>query len=175
MSKPTQKQLAGIYQCDPATITRLKKAGVDIYNLDEVRTAILNQPNRPRQWSSGCPLDDKPEDPVEFDGDAKSNIAKLEEQALASADYNQSRYIRTKIQSLKELLQLQVLAGDYVHKDEVFADYTMIGNALKASIVRMQSDLPGMLEGLTAPQMKVRLKERGHQLMGELAQLSEAS
>ena len=175
MKQPTQKELSIKYQVDQSTITRLKKNGVDIYDKNAVRDAILNQPNRPRAWISGCPYDDAPEQSEAFqefiEGDTKANIEALERQAMEAIDYNQSRFIRTKIQSLKELLQLQVLNADYVHKDEVDYEFTKIGNALKASVSAMQSDMPGMLEGMTAPQMKKRIRERGHQLMAELAGL----
>ncbi|MGB2402840.1 MAG: hypothetical protein ACPIA7_05455 [Akkermansiaceae bacterium] len=177
MKKLTQKELAQIYKLDQSTITRLKKAGVDIHNKDAVRDAILNQPNRPKAWISGCPWDDAPEPSEAFqefiEGDTKANIEALEKLAMQATDYNESRFIRTKIQSLRELLQLQILNGDYERNDKVFTDYTIIGNALKAGITAMQSDMPGMLEGLSAAQMKIKIKERGHQLMAELASLSE--
>ena len=172
MKKLNQKQLAEKYQVDQSTITRLKKAGVDIYSDDAVRDAILAQPNRPRAWTAGCPWDEVTEQSKAFqdfiEGDTKANIEALERQAIEATDYNESRFIRTKIQSLKELLQLQILNGDFEHRDEVVNDYTKIAHALKASITAMQSDMPGMLEGLSAAQMKIKIKERGYQLMAEL-------
>ena len=175
MKKLNQKQLAEKYQVDQSTVTRLKKAGVDIYSDDAVRDAILAQPNRPRAWISGCPWDEATEQSKAFQdfikGDTKANIEALEQQAIEATDYNESRFIRTKIQSLKELLQLQILNGDYEHKDDVVSDFTKIGHALKAGITAMQSDMPGTLEGLSAAQMKIKIKERGYQLMAELKTL----
>lgn len=177
MKKLNQKQLAEKYQVDQSTVTRLKKAGVDIYNDDAVRDAILAQPNRPKAWISGCPWDEAKQPSEAFQefiqGDTKANIEALERQAMEAIDYNEARFIRTKIQSLKEILQLQILNGDYEHKDEVVSDFTKIGHALKASITAMQSDMPGMLEGLSAAQMKTKIKARGYQLMAELKMIEQ--
>jgi hypothetical protein len=37
----------------------------------------------------------------------------------------------------------------------------------------MQSDMPGMLEGLSAAQMKTKIKARGYQLMAELKMIEQ--
>lgn len=176
MKKLTQKQLADNYRCEQSTISKLKKKGVDIYSAEEIRAALLAQPKRPKHWQNGCPWDDKPEQAplVADDIDAKDTeeqIKLLEAQALSAIDYTQSRFIRTKIQSLKELLQLRILNSEYEHVDEIAADYTKIGHAIKASALRLQADLPGMLEGLTAAQMKPRIRESAMSLLADLAAL----
>jgi hypothetical protein len=40
-------------------------------------------------------------------------------------------------------------------------------------IIAMQSDMPGMLEGLSAAQMKTKIKARGYQLMAELKMIEQ--
>ena len=173
MKKLSQAKLAVLYKVNQDWISRAKAKGVDIYDKHAIRKAVLSQTKRPRDWVNGCWWDDKQEDdPIvttELNGKStEDQIKLLEQQALAAQDYDASRFIRTKIQSLKELLQLQILAGDYEHNDKVAEDYTKIGHALKASALRLQADLPGMLEGLTAAQMKPRIRESAMSLLAEL-------
>ena len=173
MKKLTQQQLADSYHCEQSTVSKLKKKGVDIYSADAIRTAILAQPKRPKLWVNGCPWDDKPEQaPLVADDieakDTEEQIEMLEAQALAAKDYDASRFIRTKIQSLKELLQLRILAGHYEHKDIIAEDYTKIGHGIKAAAMKLQADLPGTLEGLTAAQMKPRIRESALHMLAEL-------
>lgn len=173
MKKLSQAKLAVLYKVNQDWISRAKAKGVDIYDKHAIRKAMLSQSKRPKHWVNGCWWDDKQEDdPIvttELNGKStEDQIKLLEQQALAAQDYDASRFIRTKIQSLKELLQLQILAGDYEHNDKVAEDYTKIGHALKASALRLQADLPGMLEGLTAAQMKPRIRESAMSLLAEL-------
>ena len=172
--KLSQAKLAILYKVNQDWISKAKARGIDIHDKEAIRAAILSQSKRPPAWSNGCWWDEKPEDDPIISEDLTSKesedqIKILERQALAATDYDGSRFIRTKIQSLKELLQLQILAGDYVHKDEIEADYTRIGHALKARTMQMQADLPGALEGLTAPQMKLKIREYAHNLLRELS------
>jgi len=173
MKKLSQAKLAVLYKVNQDWISKAKARGVDIYDKGAVRAAMLSQAKRPKAWINGCWWDDKPEDnPIvttELNGDdTAQQIKMLEAQALAAQDYETSRFFRTKIQSLKELLQLQILAGEYTHKDQIKEDYTKIGHAVKASALRQQAELPGMLEGLTAAQMKTRIKESSMNLLEEL-------
>ncbi len=173
MKKLSQAKLAILYKVNQDWISKAKARGVDIYDKGAVRAAVLSQAKRPPAWSNGCWWDDKPEDnPIvttELSGKStEEQIKLLEQQALAAQDYDTSRFIRTKIQSLKELLQLQILAGDYEHNDKVRGDYTKVGHALKASVLRLQAELPGLLEGLTAAQMKPRIRSAAISLLTEL-------
>ena len=173
MKKLSQAKLAILYKVNQDWISRAKAKGVDIYDKGAVRAAMLSQAKRPPAWSSGCWWDDKPEEnPIvstELNGKStEEQIKLLEQQALAAQDYDTSRFIRTKIQSLKELLQLQILAGDYEHKDIIAEDYTKIGHGIKAAAMKLQADLPGTLEGLTAAQMKPRIRESALHMLAEL-------
>jgi len=175
MSKPTQKQLADLYHCDQPTISRLKARGVDIHDKEAVRAEILSQAKRPKAWVSGCPWDDKPEqEPVDehaFDGGVTDDmIRQLESQAVCASDYDAARFARTKIQCLKELMQLKIQARDYVHIGEVEADYIKTGSAVKAGINSMIGILPPMLEGLSAAEMKPKLKAQGYIILQQLAE-----
>lgn len=171
MKKHTQRQLADLYHCDQATVSRLKKEGVDIHDANAVRAVILAQPNRPADWVSGCPWDEKPEKAPVIDDSIKpeDQIDNLEKMAMGATDYNESRFVRTKIQSLKDLLQLRILAGDYIHRDEVTADFIRIGNGQRAALKQMQADLPAMTEGLSAAEIKKKIAEYNNRLASMMA------
>ncbi len=172
--KLSQAKLAILYKVNQDWISKAKARGIDIHDKEAIRAAILSQSKRPPAWSNGCWWDEKPEDDPIISEDLTSKetedqIKALEKQALAATDYDGSRFIRTKIQSLKELLQLQILAGDYVHKDDVVADITRIGFGAGALLEQLTSDLPAMLEGLTAAQMKVKIREASRRIRLALA------
>ena len=173
MKKLSQAKLAILYKVNQDWISKAKAKGVDIYDKHAIRKAMLSQSKRPKAWVNGCWWDDKPEEnpivtPELNNSDTAQQIKMLEAQALAAKDYDDSRFIRTKIQSLKELLQLQILAGDYEHKDIIAEDYTKIGHGIKAAAMKLQADLPGTLEGLTAAQMKPRIRESALHMLAEL-------
>ena len=164
MKKLSQAKLAVLYKVNQDWISKAKAKGVDIYDKHAIRKAMLSQSKRPKAWVNGCWWDDKQEDdPIvttELNGKStEDQIKLLEQQALAAQDYETSRFIRTKIQSLKELLQLQILAGDYLHKDDVINDLTRIGASVAAAHRQCQADLPAMLEGLTAAEGKKKIRE----------------
>lgn len=174
MSKPTQKQLADLYHCDQPTISRLKSRGIDIHDKEAVRSEILSQAKRPKAWVGGCPWDEKPEqepidDTVFDEGVNDKMISNLEQQAIRAMDYDEARFARTKIQCLKELMQLKIQARDYVHVDQVEADNVKSGNGVKAGINSMIGVLPPMLEGLSAAEMKPKIKEQGYIILRQLS------
>jgi len=172
--KLSQDKLAVLYQIPQFAVSKLKSKGIDIYDKEAVRKAVLSQASRPKAWVSGCPWDKKPEKvptvvAKDADDETDAQIEALRIQALAAADYDDARFSRTKIQSLKEFKQLSVLEGDYIHKDDVVADMTKIGFGVGALLEQLTSDLPAMLEGLTAAQMKVKIREASRRIRLALA------
>jgi len=176
LQKPTQQQLADLYQCDQPTISRLKKKNINIYDAGEVRKAILAQSGRrPKAWISGCPWDDKAENDPRLDqkplapGDAENMLIELEARALDAKDYDEQRFQRTKIQSLRELMQFQILIRNFIHKDEIEADMYAMGVGVRAALSKATSDLPSMLHGLSAADMKKTLSTYLMQIASDIS------
>lgn len=161
MSKPTkltQQQLADDYSVSVATLRRARENGIDVQNRDEFANYILNtKAKRPHAWINGVPWEqDEPEDNPHL---ATSEERNLMEQVRTATSYDEARTLKTKIDGIHKLRQIEILEGDYIHKDEVMADLTSIGAAIAAAHRQCQADLPAMLEGLSAAKAKVKIRE----------------
>jgi len=157
MSKLTQRQYADKYKVSQYVINKLKKKGVDLDDKQAVIDSILNQRSRPEQWINGVPLDgdEQPSSPHLATNEERD----LMEQVRTATSYDEARTLKTKIDGIHKLRQIEILEGDYIHKDEVVADMTRMGAAVAASHRQCQADLPAMLEGLTAAQAKTKIRE----------------
>ena len=161
MSKPTkltQQQLADDYSVSTATLRRARENGIDVQNRDEFANYILNtKAKRPHAWINGVPWEqDETEDNPHL---ATSEERNLMEQVRTATSYDEARTLKTKIDGIHKLRQIEILEGDYIHKDEVMADLTSIGAAIAAAHRQCQADLPAMLEGLSAAKAKVKIRE----------------
>lgn len=163
---PSQRQLADLYEVSEYAIRTAKKKGVDIHNRDEVRAHFLKGRKRPAAWVSGCPWDE-----VKMVDDVPERASSYEidmiQQVKDAIDYDEARTLKTKIDSLHKLRQIQIQDRDYIHKDEVTDDMTRIGNGLKAGLLRLQADLPPMLEGLGANEMQKVLQAKIYEMLGQ--------
>lgn len=171
MKKPTIRQLAEMYSVSHPIIASLKKRGVDIYDKEAVRGAILKQLHRPKAWVGGCPWDDKPEAApvIQPDGDVEKLLYELEKQALNAVDYDEARFVRTKIQALKEFKAVQIQERDYISIEEVKADLVRFCTGVKTSLFRLQADLPPMIEGLGASEMQKKIKTKVNEILDQLS------
>ena len=161
MKKPinlTQQQLADDYSVSTATLRRARADGVDVQNRDEFADYIINtKAKRPHAWINGVPWlqDEKPDTPHTATDEERDLMAQVRD----ATDYNEARTLKTKIDSIHKLRQIQILESDYIHKDEVVNDMTRIGASVAAAHRQCQADLPAMLEGLTAAEGKKKIRE----------------
>ena len=156
---PTQTELAIKYQVNQPTISNLKKAGVDIYSQDEVRATILKQAKRPPAWSSGCPWDEKPEANPDTDIPVEDlDMERLRRDLLNAGDYDEARFIKTKLEGLKNFMQLSIIEGDHLPRSEVMSDHRRIAAGVSSGLDSLCHELPAVCEGLTAAQMKGKVK-----------------
>ena len=161
MDKPiklTQQQLADEYSVSTATLRRARADGVDVHNRDEFAHYILNtKAKRPHAWINGVPWEQEATD--DNPHQATSAERDLMEQVRTAVNYDEARTLKTKIDGIHKLRQIEILEGDYIHKEEVMADLTSIGAAVAAAHRQCQADLPAMLEGLTAAKAKSKIRE----------------
>tara|TARA_R110002020_G_scaffold81691_1_gene202701 strand:+ start:99 stop:650 length:552 start_codon:yes stop_codon:yes gene_type:complete len=164
----SQRQLAIQYSVSESALRTIKKKGIDIRDREAVREHFLTCPRRPDQWVNGCPWDEpkftKPT-PDEVSGEELD----LMQQVIEAHDYDSVRTLKTKIDALHKLRQIEIQDRDYIHKDEVTDDMTRIGNGLKAGLLRLQADLPPMLEGLGANEMQKTLAAKINEMLSQWA------
>lgn len=171
MKKPinlTQQQLADDYSVSTATLRRARADGVDVQNREEFADYIINtKAKRPHAWINGVPWeqDEQPETPhlaTEAERDLMAQVRN-------ATNYDEARTLKTKIDGIHKLRQIEILEGDYIHKDEVVNDMTRIGASVAAAHRQCQADLPAMLEGLTAAEGKKKIREYMLRIDGMLA------
>jgi|11_taG_2_1085331.scaffolds.fasta_scaffold92169_2 hypothetical protein len=171
MDKPiklTQQQLAEEYSVSTATLRRARENGIDVQNRDEFADYILNtKAKRPHAWINGVPWE-QDEDNNSTDA-ASAEMRILRNQVREAPNYDVARTLKTQIDSLMQIRKIEILEGDYIHKDEVENDYTRIGSAMQAGLKQMAADLPAMIEGLSAAQSKKVLIKATLQLMSSLS------
>jgi len=157
MSKLTQRQYADKYHVSQYVINKLNEKGIDLDDESAVIESILNQRSRPKQWINGVPWEQEATD--DNPHLATSAERDLMEQVRTAVNYDEARTLKTKIDGIHKLRQIEILEGDYIHKEEVMADLTSIGAAVAAAHRQCQADLPAMLEGLTAAKAKSKIRE----------------
>ena len=117
MAKPiklTQQQLADEYSVSTATLRRARENGVDVQNRDEFADYILNtKAKRPHAWINGVPWEqDTTDDNPHL---ATSEERDLMEQVRTATNYDEARTLKTKIDGIHKLRQIEILEGDYIH------------------------------------------------------------
>lgn len=153
------------------TLNTWKRCGVDIWADDQVRRQIAKMRNIPPElkpeWLPQVePLTEPGDDPTQIDIEAI--IGRLS----GVTDKHQAQTIKLQIDGLINAYKLREAAGKYVSRTKVEEDLIRIGAAVKGSILRMEADLPPMLEGMTPAQMQKVIREKTEEI---LASLSDAS
>ena len=159
MVKPfTQVQLADYYAVSVATIRRAKEQGVDVQDRDAFAAYVRTKSKSPHSWINGVPPWEQSET-VDDPHLATAGERDLMERVRVTTDYNEARTLKTQIDAIHKLRQIEILEGDYIHKADVENDMTRIGAAVRAAHKQCQADLPAMLEGLSAAKAKVKISE----------------
>jgi hypothetical protein len=153
------------------TLNSWKRCGVDIWNDNQVRERLSRMRNIPPdlnpEWmprvNQIAPVGD---DPTQID------IEQIIGQLAGVVDKHQAQAVKLQIDALLNAYKLREAAGKYVAKAQVEEDLIRIGAAVKGSILRMEADLPPMLEGMNPAQMQVIIRQKTDEV---LATLSEES
>jgi len=168
MSNPklTQAQLAADYVCNIHTIRRAKADGIDVQDRDAFVGWVKTKSKRPHAWINGIPWEQEEKQAEDFASDEERELM---EQVRNATDYDTARTLKTKIDAIHKLKQIQILEGDYIHKEEVISDITRIGAAMAAAHRQCQADLPAMLEGLPAAKAKSKIADYMLRIDGQLS------
>lgn len=157
MSNPTQRQLAEKYYVSQYVISKMMQGGIDIYSEDAVESHIMGQRSRPKSWINGCPWKIK-EAQVIVDNISDEELD-LMERVKGATSYDVARTLKTQIDAIYKLRQIEIQNREFIHIDEVKEDQTRIGSAMQAAHNKCQADLPAMLEGLSVVEMEKKISE----------------
>jgi hypothetical protein len=91
-------------------------------------------------------------------------------QIKAAKTYNDARTLKTQIDALRSGFMLEVDQGKYAPIATVREAYIRIGAAIKGATLRMESDLPPMLEGLSPAAMQKLIREKVDEVLQVLSE-----
>ena len=152
------------------TLTTWEKNGVDVHDDDSVRAKLARMRNLPptlkpdwhptvSQSVAAPPADD----PTQID------IESIIGQLANITDKHQAQTVKLQIDGLLNAYKLREAAGKYVARAKVEEDLIRIGAAVKGSVLRMEADLPPMLEGMTPAQMQVTIRQKVDEVLTTLS------
>ena len=147
-------------------LQKWKADGVDIFDDDAVRDKIASLQKLPPNLNDQfIPRISAPDiDPAELDIEA---IIK----SLGEADdKNTAQTIKLKIDGLFNAYKLREAAGKYVSRSTVEEALIRIGAAVKAAIMRMEADLPPMLDGMEPASMQTVIKGKVDEVLLTLSE-----
>ncbi len=153
------------------TMKNWQKAGVDIFDDDAVRARLRK--------TKTLPPDLKPEwrpqvnPPTPSDADPTSiDIETIIQQLSTATDKHAAQMVKTQIDGLLNAYKLREAAGKYVSKDVVREALIKVGTTFKAAVLRMEADLPPMLEGASPAQMQRIIREKVDEVLRALSEES---
>lgn len=144
-----------------------QKLGVDVFDDESIRKYL----RRARQIPSNIRDDLKPkvvavqmpEDPTDID------IETIIRQLSAVTDKSQAQTVKLQIDGLLNAYKLREAAGKYVSRSVVEEALMRIAAAVKAAVMRMEADLPPMLDGASPSEMQRMIRGKVDEVMNVLA------
>lgn len=97
------------------------------------------------------------------------DIAFLKTALFRTMDEKEARRIKTQIDGLLSAQKLEVLNESYISMIDVKAAFTRLGSVIRAGIMRMQADLPPMMEGQSPSGMARIIGESAEKILTELS------
>ena len=163
--KPTALDRAAEIGVSIPTLNSWKRCGVDVMDDGQVRARLAKMrslpPDLKPEW---LPQTVAPEaEPI--DGSIDGLVSELH----ACTDKHQAQTIKTKIDGLINAYKLREAAGKYVSRAVVDDALIRIAAAVKAAILRMEADLPPMLEGADPPAMQRIIRSKVDEVMAMLS------
>jgi hypothetical protein len=144
------------------TLAHWQNDGCDITDDDNVRAHVAKLQRRPKTikpeyYTAPQQLDETPD------------IAFLKDQLLRTQDDKDAKRIKTQIDGLLSAQKLEVLNQSYISMEDVKSAYIKLGSVIRAGIMRLQADLPPVLEGRSPAEMAKRIGEAADKLLTELS------
>jgi phage terminase Nu1 subunit (DNA packaging protein) len=87
-------------------------------------------------------------------------LEELVRQVKAARTYNDARTLKVQIDALRAGYALEVEQENYCSINEIMDAMTGIAATVRAAIMRMEADLPPMLEGMNAATMQKVIREK---------------
>jgi hypothetical protein len=150
------------------TLQNWKKAGVDVFDDEQVRARLAKSrslsPDLKPEWRPQVEIaipDDVDPTSIDFETFVK--------EVAQATDKHGAQLAKTKIDALLNAYKLREAAGKYVSRAKVDEDLMRIGAAVKAAMKRMESDLPQMLEGMTAAKIQLAIRSKVDEILTLLA------
>ena len=91
------------------------------------------------------------------------------ERAGGTGDMATARLRKLRAEAALRELELEKQRGEAIAISEVLEGISRIGAATRSAIMRMEADLPPMLEGLSASKMQFVIRQVVDQVLGELS------
>ena len=167
--KPTLQDRAATIGASVPALRSWQRCGVDVFDDAQVKAKISKMRNLPPDLKpdylprvAAIPQSSA-EDPTQID------IEGIIEELKAATDKHEAQTVKTKIDGLINAYKLREAAGLYVSRVKVEEDLIRIGAAVKGAILRMEADLPPMLEGMTPPQMRNLIRQKTDEVLATLS------
>jgi hypothetical protein len=159
--KQTLKQRAEELGMTRDVLAKIRGKGVDIYDDEAVKAYRSTQRLRVRSDTTNA-------------GAAGDETAMTIEDIDAiinnpASDYAQIRTAKERLASLTASQKLRREMAESFSADEVKARDTAIGAAMRMAMMRIETELPGRCEGLSATKMKGVMRAFTTQILTELA------
>ena len=155
------------------TLTSWGKHGVDVFNDTELRAKISRMHNLPPglkpEW---MPQVAPAVAPAPGDDPTQIDIESIIGQLANVTDKHQAQTIKIQIDGLLNAYKLREAAGKYVARAKVEEDLIRIGAAVKGAVLRMEADLPPMLEGMTPAKMQKVIRQKVDEVLSTLSDAS---
>ena len=168
MKKQTRNQRSAQIGISIQTLGNWERGGVDVWDDAQVKDKIARCRNLPKtlkdEWKP-VPATPPPSDPIESSDHTERLISEL----AHCTDKHDAQRIKTQIDGLVNSFKLREAAGSYVSRAMVEESMLRIGAAVKAAIMRMEADLPPMLEGMAPAGMQKVIREKVDELLSTLS------
>jgi hypothetical protein len=170
--KQTRQARAAEIGCTMQTLSNWSRSGTDVFDDDAVRDRIRKCRHLPHglkpEWvpKPAAPVADV--DPVQS-GDHTERL--IHELSITTNERDAKR-LKVQIDGLHKGFALREAAGSYVARSTVDEALMRIAAAVKSAILRMESDLPPVLEGMSPPKMQVVIRGKVDEVMLMIADAS---
>lgn len=101
--------------------------------------------------------------------DDNRDLEALKKELLLTRDKNEAATLKIQLEGLKAAQQLEILNGSYIAIQDVESIMVRIGAELRSLIIKMQSELPPILNGMTPAQMQKKLGEYAENILSVLS------
>jgi hypothetical protein len=167
--KPTLQSIAKKHEVSRQTVHTWRKKGVDIYDDSDIEKFRKNQQCNPSTVTAS-----RPSEIITFEGSetdsTDSDIYKLIDQAQS---YEEARFLKMKSDAKIQAHKYEVEIGNYTKNSEIRENILRIGSAVKAALLRYESDLPPMIAGLTESKIQKVVREKNNLILSMFSNLSK--